>query len=97
MDKVTTTSLGTIVDNVNKKYVLNNEEYIMLIKEQPNKVCLLYVTDCEANFWQKVLDILFFEELRNELHLNSDVNTLVKHFVASLKINSSLEKGKTVR
>ncbi len=63
-----------IIDNTNRKYTMGRNDYLLLIKKQKDKdYCTLYVTDCDTNIWIKKIDQIFFEELKDQMSINTEL------------------------
>jgi len=82
--------LVTIINNVDKKYTLASKDYLLIIKDDTNRPCTLYISDCEESVWSKVLDINFFTQMKKDLQLASPLKTFAGHLTASLQKSSKI-------
>lgn len=80
-----------MVNNVNRRFLLGRQEYLLLVKKQKDKdYCTLYLTDCESKFWIKKIDRSFLEALRVSLSIDNGLKVFSQHFANHLKENSRL-------
>ena len=46
-DSITPEELVRIINNIDKKYSYASKEYLLIIKDEPQRPCSLYISDCE--------------------------------------------------
>jgi hypothetical protein len=84
-----------IICNTDKRYTFLNKDYILIIKNEPEKPCCIYISDCEEAVWYKLVDLNFFATLKRELQLTSPLRVFAAHFIQSLLVTSHLEKDRS--
>lgn len=86
-----TDALLKVINNVTRHYQLPPNDYILLIKRQPQKdYCTLFLTNCQSNFWFKKVNRPLLTQLRDTLRINSELPAFTRHLVTGLEQHSTV-------